>query len=149
MSGNRILIDMDDTLVDYTGAFNLALTLCPKISYPQSQLDFFRNLQPLPNAVETVLWLYDWFEVWIATAPSIKNPLCYTEKRVSIERHFGLSMAERLIICPDKSLLIADVLIDDMNTGRGQDRFAGQHIHFGSEDWKDWKTIRKYFEEIT
>ena len=57
----------------------------------------------------------DKFDMWFLTAPSIKNPMSYAEKRVWIETNSF--PPERLIICPDKSLLKGDYLIDDNKEG--------------------------------
>lgn len=41
-------------LCDFTGAYRKAIQENPTIQYPQSQLDFFRNLEPLTGAIESV-----------------------------------------------------------------------------------------------
>jgi 5'(3')-deoxyribonucleotidase len=130
----RIYVDMDDTLCDFMGAYNLAREKCPVQAYPQASMDFFRKLAPLPGAVEGIKELARrGHDVWILTKPSVMNPLCYTEKRLWVEDHLGLSWCDRLIISPDKSLLRGDLLIDDQSWVG----FAGQRILFGSTDWAD------------
>ena len=71
---------------------------------PQSQYGFFANLVPIPFGVESVKQLIDsnLYDPNILTTPSTKNPLCYTEKRIWIEKHFGLEF----IISPNKSLVL-------------------------------------------
>jgi len=95
---------MDDVLCDYTGAYQKALENNPKIQFPQSQYDFYRKLKPLKNALTSVQYLNEKsnFEVYILTAPSVNNPLCYTEKRLWVEDHLGFEMVNRLIISPNK-----------------------------------------------
>jgi 5'-nucleotidase len=137
----RIYIDLDDTIFDYSGAIANGLRECPGIKYPQSQYGFFRNLELIEDALDTVLLLMHQHDVWFLTAPSFINPLSYIEKRLCIEDHFGMGGVKRLIICPDKSLLIGDVLIDDKSYGKGQDRFEGKLIQFGSVEYPDWKTV--------
>ena len=83
-------------------------------------------------------------EPYILTAPSVHNPLCYTEKRVWVEQHLGMSMVNRLIISPDKSLLRGDYLIDDHASGSGQEEFQGELIHFGSEEFPGWQQVLDY-----
>ncbi len=145
-----IYIDMDGVLCDYQSAFDKALQQNPKIAFPQSQFDFYRKLQPIENAIETVHLLLqrEDFDIYILTAPSIYNPLSYTEKRMWIEDYFGIEMVERLIISPNKALLKGDYLIDDIKEGRGQENFEGKLIHFGSEDFSNWKAVLDYFNEI-
>lgn len=138
-----IYIDMDDVLCEYTSAHHEALNNNPGILYPQSQYGFFLNLKPVNNAIETVFLIHDSEEYtpYILTAPSTRNPFSYTEKRVWVEKYFGTDFVERLIICSNKSLLKGDVLIDDNIEGKGQERFEGQILQFGSEQYPDWVAI--------
>ena len=142
----RIYIDMDDTIVNFSKAHEQDRIKCPEIKYPQSQYGFYENLELISLAKDSIWWLNKNFDVWFATAPSVFNPLCYTEKRNSIEKHFGHEFLEKLIIIPDKSLLKGDYLIDDKLFGKGQDKFEGKLIHFGSEDFPSWREILFYFD---
>ena len=110
---------------------------------------FFRNLKPIYGGIETVNFLnsVEKFDVYILTAPSIRNPLCYIEKRLWIEDYFNLEMVNKLIISPNKGLNKGDYLIDDNNKGKGQENFEGKLLHFGSEIYKDWNQILKYYKE--
>lgn len=89
-----IYIDTDDVLCDFKSAYEKVILENPSIKFPQSQYGFFRNLKPVKNSVKSVLYLHAQknFEVYFLTAPSIRNPLCYTEKRMWIEDYFGLEM---------------------------------------------------------
>jgi len=136
----RIYVDMDDTLCDFMGAFNKAISETPKQGFPQAQVDFFRNLEPIELAISAMLRLNSDYDVWILTRPSINNPLCYMEKRLWVEDHLGFEWCERLILCPDKSLLIGDYLIDDQPWD-----FQGEQILFGSEEYPDWFTVLTKF----
>jgi 5'(3')-deoxyribonucleotidase len=138
----RIYVDMDDTLCNFTGAYQLAKERFPMQAYPQAGVDFFRKLAPLSGAVEGIKELARrGHDVWILTKPSVLNPLCYTEKRLWVEDHLGLSWCERLIISPDKSLLMGDILIDDQLWVC----FKGSQILFGgtssSGDMIDWAWV--------
>jgi 5'-nucleotidase len=143
-----IYIDMDDVLCDYSGAHAAALANHPEIQFPQSQYGFYANLSPIEGAMDAANALYDSdrYEPYILTAPSIKNPLCYTEKRVWVERYLGMRYVERLIISPNKALLIGDILIDDQPRGRGQDQFNGRLMQFGSAAYPDWRAVRAALE---
>ncbi len=146
----RIFVDMDDTLCDFTSAHKEAIHRNPRIKYPQSQLDFFRQLRPIPEAIDAMKWmkLLDNTEVHILTAPSIKNPLCYMEKRLWIEDHLGLEWVDQLHISPRKDFFIGDILIDDQLAGKGQESFAGIHIPFGLHSFKNWKKLNYFLERI-
>ena len=109
--------------------------------FPQSQYGFFAKLKPMPDAIESVQTILntDHFDLYFLTAPTIRNPFSYTEKRVWIEAYFGLPAVNKLIICSNKGLLKGDLLIDDHTNGRGQECFEGRLIHFGSPDFPNWK----------
>ncbi|MCB1596026.1 MAG: hypothetical protein KDI76_14045 [Xanthomonadales bacterium] len=141
-----IYIDMDDVLCDYSKEKEAKLKQFPEIKFPQSQQGFFANLTPIPDAIESVKYLIesDEFTPYILTAPSILNPHCYTEKRIWIEKYFGLDFVDRLIISSNKGLVKGDLLIDDYSEGRGQESFEGELIHFGSERFPDWKVVMVY-----
>lgn len=140
---------MDDVLCDFKTAHKKAIQSNPEIKFPQSQHDFFRQLKPIKGGIEAVKFLHsnEKFQVYILTAPSIRNPLCYTEKRLWIEDYFGLEMVNRLIISPNKGLNKGHYLIDDYKSGKGQENFEGNLLHFGSETFKNWKQVLMYFKE--
>lgn len=105
-----LYIDMDDVLCDYSASYNQSLVKRPEFKFPQSEPNFFRDLSPIENAINTVNTIRntDIYEVYILTAPSTRNPHSYTEKRLWIENHFDYDFTKRLIISPDKSLLKGD-----------------------------------------
>jgi 5'(3')-deoxyribonucleotidase len=131
----RVYIDMDGVLADYDARFLEKKN--HDFPFPQATYGFFTSLDPILNALDSANWIFDNFDAWILTRPSVKNPLCYTEKRVWVETHLGMKWAEKLILCPDKILLKGDFLIDDWEWPG----FEGQHIHFGSSDFPNWKCV--------
>jgi 5'-nucleotidase len=141
-----IYIDMDEVLAEFYKARSEALIRNPKMPYPQAEYGFFLNLEPILGAVSAVKALIESeeYDVYILTAPSIQKPLCYTEKRVWIEKYFGLDFTNKLIISPNKSLLKGDILIDDNKEDKGQEDFEGELIHFKSLSFPDWSIVRKY-----
>lgn len=136
----RVYIDMDDTLCDFMGPFRSGDF---KLKYPQSKVGFFLDLQPLDYAIEGVKELQTKYDVWILTRPSIKNTHCYTEKAEWIKKYFGEDMLNKLILCPDKSLVKGDYLIDD-DVKHGQPEFEGEWLHFGTEKFRNWKVVIEY-----
>ena len=143
-----VYIDMDDVLCNFSLQHKLERAADPDIIYPQSQYGFFAKLPEIDGAVEAVnaLITNDRYDPYILTAPSVINPLCYTEKRVWIEEKFGIDFAHKLIISPNKSLLKGHYLIDDNITGKGQESFEGEVLHFGQDRFPDWKTVREYLD---
>ena len=80
MPAQKLLyVDMDDVLCDYTSAYNTIKAQRPDIEFPQSLPGFFENLEPMDNAVLSFLDLAKRFDIHILSAPSVFNPLCYTE----------------------------------------------------------------------
>lgn len=134
-----IHIDMDDTICHFKKAHEEKRT--DEIKYPQSQYGFFADLEPIQGAIEAVNMLSVFHEVYILTAPSYMNPLCYTEKRVWIEKHFGLSFCKKLIICPNKTLIRGHYLIDDIPWPG----FQGRQLLFGSEEFPGWMSVLQFF----
>lgn len=132
---------MDDTLCDFIGPFKSGEY---KLKYPQSKVGFFLDLKPIDGAIESMNTLMTKYDVWILTRPSIKNTHCYTEKAEWIKKYFGEDMLEKLILCPDKSLVKGDYLIDDDNR-HGQTEFEGEHIHFATDErFKTWSQVVEY-----
>ena len=140
---------MDDVLCEYKKAYYEKMEENPGIKYPQSQYGFFRDLKPLAGGIEAVKKLssYEDTEIYIVTAPSLKNPLSYSEKREWVEKNLGMNMVERLIISPNKGLNKGDYLIDDNDRGKGQENFEGKLIKFGSNEFPDWISVLEYFEK--
>jgi len=110
-----IYVDMDDTICDFKSALKKYKTK----QFPQSKIGFFEKLKPIDGAIDGVnlLRLLPHVDVYILTAPSVKNPNCYTEKRLWIEQYFDLEFCKKLIICANKGLLKGDFIIDDYTTG--------------------------------
>ena len=140
----RIYVDMDDTLAKYQQAHTLAKNNT-EMNFPQSMPNFFFNLEPIEGAIEGVLFLSEKYDIHFLTAPSYMNPLSYTEKRLWIEKYFGLEWCKRLILAYDKSLLKGDYLIDD-SIGKGQLDFEGELIQIGTEKFPNWVSIIKYLD---
>lgn len=145
-----VYIDMDDTLCNYKQGFATNYQKHTGNPFPQSVPGFYLALEPLPDAVETYQWLSQQppFDVYILTAPSLKNPHSYSEKRLWVEKHLGFEAVKKLIISPHKHLSKGAYLIDDCHRGKGQDRFVGQLIHYGSQGFPNWSSVRAYFERL-
>lgn len=142
---NPILyVDMDDTLCKYTSTLLPQIT--SKLQFPQGQLGFYRNLEPIKDAIESVTKLINsnLYDVYILTAPSVINTHSYSEKREWIEKYFGYEFCHKLIISPNKGLLKGSYLIDDCSFGKGQEGFRGELILFGGDKYPTWESVIEY-----
>jgi 5'(3')-deoxyribonucleotidase len=136
-----VYVDMDGTLCDFIGPFKTSEF---KLKYPQSKVGFFLDLDPIEGAIEGVKTLQTKYDVWILTRPSIKNTNCYTEKAEWIKKYLGEDMLNKMILCPDKSLVKGEFLIDD-DYRHGQPEFEGEHIHFMTDErFLNWTSIVEY-----
>lgn len=131
-----IYIDIDNTIADYNKAYYSKIDT---IQYPQAEYGFFANLELIKDAKSAVYTLLaEGHDVYFLTAPSIYNPMSYTEKAVWVEKHFRKEMLKNLIIAHDKKLLKGDLLIDDTYYD-----FEGRFIKFGSNAFSNWITVLK------
>lgn len=144
----RVFIDMDGVLCDIAAAYQEAARTHPDVSFPQSIPGLFASLSTIPGAVEAVAELRSnpRLDVWILSAPSTRNPACYSEKRIWVEKVFDYPLAKRLILASDKSLLRGDILIDDNISGKGQERFEGEVLHFGSSRYPTWARVLEHLQ---
>ena len=143
----RVYIDMDDVMCQFSKAYHKSKINNPELQYPQSIEGFFLALEPIPDAIDIVNGLRSDFDVSVLTAPSTRNPHSYTEKRLWIEKYFDYAFTKKLIISPNKALLKGDYLVDDYSEGKGQDKFEGTLVHFGTSDFPDWQTVDTFLRK--
>jgi len=60
-----------------------------------------------------------------------------------VKAHLGGHARKRLILTHHKNLNVGNFLIDD-RTKNGVDRFAGEHIHFGTAHFPNWNAVLVY-----
>lgn len=135
-----LYVDMDDTICNYKLIHSIKLEKNPEIKFPQSQYGFFLFLPPIDDAIWFLNILKENYDIWILTRPSVQNPLCYTEKRVWVEKHLGMEWCHKLIISPDKALLKGDLLIDDVLW----ENFEGEQIQYGKGEFTSWRKVYFY-----
>lgn len=75
---------------------------------------WFHDLPVTPGAIEGVARLLERsdIDVWVCTKPLEANDRCRDDKGLWIKRHFP-ELEHKLILAPDKSMVLGDVLLDD------------------------------------
>ncbi|XP_042198447.1 5'(3')-deoxyribonucleotidase, mitochondrial [Callorhinchus milii] len=122
--------------------------------------NFFLDLVPIPGAVEAMQEMFSLneTEVFICTSPILKYEYCVKEKYAWVEKHLGPQFVQRLVMSRDKTIVSADLLIDDKVDIKGvEPNPSWEHIVFTCwhnrhtelephrrrlESWSDdWKAI--------
>ena len=174
----RILVDMDDVIADATQRFldwyerdygihytkeDLRGTKLHLIvpeehrqvvrRYPHHE-DFFKDLPVIKDSIEVVEQLYKRFEVYIASA-AMEFPYSLAPKNKWLDEHFPFINWKRRIFCGDKSVLKADVLIDDHDFNLSV--FTGRPIVFSAphnllyteyERMENRLEAKKFFDDL-
>ena len=140
-----VYVDMDNVLVDFQSAF-------PKLSkdvleeYEDDKDDIpgiFSLMKPMPGAIDSFKELIQHFDTYILSTAPWNNPSAWSDKLLWVKENLGELASRRLILTHHKNLNTGDYLIDD-RTARGADKFAGEHIHFGTKKFPDWQSVMKY-----
>ena len=115
---------------------------------------FFADLAPMAGAQASLKRLMTDHEGFVATA-AMEYPASCIHKIAWMERHFPFFPLSNLVLCGDKSILKADVLIDDH--ARHFDGFGGTgllfHAHHNADlDWphrlEHWDHAETHLERI-
>ena len=142
-----IYIDLDGVVADFDkGRITHPLSnITPCIGRPDRLPGIYENLEPIKNAIQSVTKLlqHESFDVYFLSTPPWDNPEAWTHKRLWIEKYFGKAVRHRLILTARKDLNIGDFLIDDSKY-RGQQKFVGEWLEFGSDKFPDWSSVLKY-----
>jgi 5'(3')-deoxyribonucleotidase len=156
-----LYIDMDGVIANFDAAIK---AICPDLDTSDGDLidyldrekkvdeiveqnrDIFYNLPPYDDAIEAVTKLFELYDVYFLSTPMYNIPESYSGKRVWLEKYFGDIAKKRLILTHRKDLVKGDFLVDD-RIRNGVENFGGVHLHFGTEDFPNWKVTFEYLKE--
>ena len=140
-----LYIDMDNVLVDFPSAFlKLPKEILEQYEENRDDIDgIFSLMEPMPGAVEAFEKLSKKYETYILSTAPWDNPSAWTDKLLWVKKHLGESAYKRLILTHHKNLNSGDYLVDD-RVKNGVDKFKGEHIHFGEDDFPDWDVVLEY-----
>ncbi|XP_076727177.1 5'(3')-deoxyribonucleotidase, mitochondrial isoform X1 [Callospermophilus lateralis] len=93
--------------------------------------NFFFELDPLPGAVQAVKQMASLqnTDVFICTSPIKMFKYCPYEKYAWVEKHFGPDFLEQIVLTRDKTVVSADILIDDRPDITGKWPTTGAEPH--------------------
>lgn len=147
-----LFVDMDGVLVNF---YKGVKEYFPEFDvYPEekkreitaelsAQSGFFIALDPIPGALEGFKELSKKYDEYILSTPDWHGVNSWTEKRIWVEEHLGDIAFKKLILTHNKGLFTGRALIDD-RLRNGVDNFKGEHIHFGTNKFPDWKAVLEY-----
>lgn len=143
-----VYVDMDNVLVDFaTGIAQLAPEV---VQAYEGRLDevpgIFGLMQPMSGAVAAFEELSQVFDVYVLSTAPWENPSAWSDKLLWVKQYLGAHAYKRLILSHNKHLNDGHYLVDD-RTKNGADRFAGEHLHFGTEAFPDWDAVLTYLRQ--
>lgn len=140
-----LYVDLDNVLVDFPSAFpHVDRHLLDRYADHLDDVPgIFSLMQPVVDAVESFEELASLYDTYILSTSPWDNPSAWSDKLEWVKKHLGRPAHKRLILSHHKNLNAGHYLVDD-RTKNGADRFAGEHILFGSERFPDWRSVTEY-----
>jgi 5'(3')-deoxyribonucleotidase len=157
MNKKILYLDMDGVVADFEkGIGELSPDLKNFESFEDQELlsdkidqicfanpKIYNDLPPIEGAIAAVEKLSGLYDIYFLSTAMWSLPQSFTGKRIWIAQHFEIIGRKRLILTHRKDLLLGDFLVDD-RLKNGAAEFRGEHIHFGTEKFPDWKVTSDY-----
>ena len=136
---------MDNVLVDFkTGIDRISSYNKKEYEGRYDEVpDIFSLMDPMEGAIESYNKLSSQYDTYILSTSAWDNPSAWQDKILWVKKYLEKSAYKRLILSHHKNLNRGDYLIDD-RLKNGADKFIGEHIHFGTEKFPDWKSVLSY-----
>ena len=136
---------MDNVLVDFkTGIDRISSYNKKEYEGRYDEVpDIFSLMDPMEGAIESYNKLSSQYDTYILSTSPWDNPSAWQDKILWVKKYLEKSAYKRLVLSHHKNLNRGDYLIDD-RLKNGADKFIGEHIHFGTEKFPDWKSVLSY-----
>ena len=136
---------MDNVLVDFkTGIDRISSYNKKEYEGRYDEVpDIFSLMDPMEGAIDSYNKLSSQYDTYILSTSPWDNPSAWQDKILWVKKYLEKSAYKRLILSHHKNLNRGDYLIDD-RLKNGADKFIGEHIHFGTEQFPDWKSVLIY-----
>ncbi len=148
MSKKILYVDMDNVLVDFQSGINRlnAKTLKKYAGRLDEVPGIFGLMDPIENAIESYIELTKYYDVYILSTSPWENETALSDKLKWVKKHLGKAAYKKVIFSHHKNLNKGHYLIDD-RTKNGAAEFEGEHIHFGTENFRTWNDVTNYLIE--
>lgn len=144
----RLGFDMDNVLVDFQSGID-RLTPEQRQEYA-GRFDecpgIFALMDPYPGAIDAYNILCSYYDCYIVSTAPWKNPSAWSDKPKWVQAYLHEAAYKRLTLTHHKELIDVDFLIDD-RTANGVSAFKGEHIHFETEKFPNWRVVTEYLIE--
>lgn len=143
-----LYVDMDNVLVDFpAGIDQLDEEIRKKYIGNYDEVPgIFGLMPPIENAIESYEVLSQLFDTYILSTSPWENPSAWIDKLLWVKKYLGKPAYKRLILSHNKHLNLGDYLVDDRDKN-GADRFRGELIRFGSEEFPNWNAVTSYLKQ--
>jgi len=152
-----LYLDMDNTICDFNSAiialnpeladiFNKPETEEGSVLIEEKMIKsprLFRDLPPMPYAVNTIKRLNEHFDIYFLSTPFDGLPESFMDKKLWLNEHFGKLAYKKLILTHRKDLNVGEYLVDD-RLKNGVSEFTGEHIHFATDKFPTWIEVEEY-----
>jgi len=114
---------------------------------------FFRDVIPMPGAIEVVRELYEYYEVYVVTTAT-EFRYSFTDKYEWLEEHLPFIHYRRIVFCGDKNIVHGDFMIDDKVSNLSG--FNGKGLLFtsrhnlndsGYQRVENWQEVQSFFRK--
>ncbi len=147
MKKKVLYVDMDNVLVDFqSGIDQFSKQILAEYDERYDEIpDVFGKMIPMEGAIESYIKLSKLFDTYILSTSPWENETASVDKLRWVKKHLGKVAYKRLILSHHKNLNKGDYLIDD-RVKNGVKQFEGEHIHFGTKEFPDWKSVVTYLQ---